>query len=73
MRAVYGDKGGYGWKHNQIVGAQIIVVPAYEQDAVARSGDPSSKGGDSCKAHYSCGQPIVSTWPQASNNGLLNR
>ena len=36
MRAVYGDKGGYGWKLNQIVGAQIIVVPAYEQDEAAR-------------------------------------
>lgn len=36
MRAVYGDKGGYGWKLNQIVGAQIIVVPAFEQDAASR-------------------------------------
>jgi len=36
MRQIYGDKGGYGWKHNQIVGAQIIVVPAFEQDAAAR-------------------------------------
>ena len=33
---IYGDKGGFGWKHNQIVGAQIIVVPAFEQDAAAR-------------------------------------
>ncbi len=32
MRAIYGDKGGFGWKKDQIVGAQIIVVPAYEQD-----------------------------------------
>ena len=32
MRTVYGDKGGFGWKKDQIVGAQIIVVPAYEQD-----------------------------------------
>ena len=32
MRAVYGDKGGFGWKQDQIVGAQIIFVPAYEQD-----------------------------------------
>ncbi|MEO8103939.1 MAG: DUF3365 domain-containing protein [Betaproteobacteria bacterium] len=35
LRAIYGDKGGFGWKHNQIVGAQIIVVPAFEQDAAA--------------------------------------
>ena len=35
MRQIYGDKGGFGWKHNQIVGAQIIVVPAFEQDAAA--------------------------------------
>lgn len=33
---IYGDKGGFGWKHNQIVGAQIIVVPAFEQDTAAR-------------------------------------
>ncbi len=32
MRAIYGDKGGFGWKKDQIVGAQIIMVPAYEQD-----------------------------------------
>lgn len=32
MRTIYGDKGGFGWKKDQIVGAQIIVVPAYEQD-----------------------------------------
>ena len=32
MRVIYGDKGGFGWKQDQIVGAQIIVVPAYEQD-----------------------------------------
>ena len=25
---IYGDKNGFGWKHNQIVGAQIIVVPS---------------------------------------------
>ncbi len=36
MRAIYGEKGGYGWKLNQIVGAQIIVVPAFEQDAAAK-------------------------------------
>jgi HAMP domain-containing protein len=24
----YGDKGGFGWKLNEIVGAQIIIVPA---------------------------------------------
>jgi protein-histidine pros-kinase len=36
MRQIYGDKGGFGWKHNQIVGAQIIVVPAYEQDATVK-------------------------------------
>lgn len=32
MRVIYGDKGGFGWKQGQIVGAQIIVVPAYEHD-----------------------------------------
>lgn len=32
MRAIYGDKGGFGWKQDQVVGAQIIFVPAYEQD-----------------------------------------
>lgn len=37
MRQIYGDKGGFGWKHNQIVGAQIIVVPAFEQDAAAKT------------------------------------
>jgi two-component system, cell cycle response regulator len=37
MRQIYGDQGGFGWKLNQIVGAQIIVVPAFEQDAVAES------------------------------------
>ena len=35
MRAIYGDKGGFNWKLNQVVGAQIIVVPAYEQDKAA--------------------------------------
>lgn len=33
MRVIYGDKAGFGWKQNQIVGAQIIVVPAYEHDS----------------------------------------
>lgn len=37
MRVIYGDKGGFGWKLNQIVGAQIIVVPAFEQDADSAS------------------------------------
>ncbi|HEX9392296.1 MAG TPA: DUF3365 domain-containing protein [Usitatibacteraceae bacterium] len=32
MRAVYGDKGGFGWKLDQTVGAQIVMVPAYEKD-----------------------------------------
>ncbi|MDH3389909.1 MAG: DUF3365 domain-containing protein [Gammaproteobacteria bacterium] len=27
MRAVYGDDGGFGWKLNQIVGTQMVVVP----------------------------------------------
>ncbi len=36
LRQIYGDKGGFGWKLNQIVGAQIIVVPAFEQDAAAK-------------------------------------
>lgn len=36
MRQIYGDTGGYGWKQNQIVGAQIIVVPAFEQDTAAK-------------------------------------
>lgn len=35
MRQIYGDNGGFGWKLNQIVGAQIIVVPAFEQDTAA--------------------------------------
>ena len=35
MRQIYGDNGGFGWKLNQVVGAQIIVVPAFEQDAIA--------------------------------------
>lgn len=35
MRQIYGDKGGFGWKLDQVVGAQIIVVPAFEQDAAA--------------------------------------
>ena len=27
MRAIYGDTGGYGWKLNEVVGTQIVVVP----------------------------------------------
>ncbi|MBT3203568.1 MAG: DUF3365 domain-containing protein [Gammaproteobacteria bacterium] len=27
MLAIYGDKGGFGWKLNEIVGTQIVVVP----------------------------------------------
>lgn len=27
MLAIYGDKGGFGWKLNEIVGAQMVVVP----------------------------------------------
>jgi protein-histidine pros-kinase len=27
MRAIYGDKGGFGWRLNEIVGAQMVVVP----------------------------------------------
>lgn len=27
MRAIYGDKGGFGWKLNEIVGTQMVVVP----------------------------------------------
>lgn len=27
MRAIYGDKGGFGWHLNEIVGAQMVVVP----------------------------------------------
>jgi len=27
MRAIYGDKGGFGWKLNEIVGTQIVAVP----------------------------------------------
>lgn len=37
MRQIYGDKGGFGWKLDQIVGAQIITVPAFEQDAANAS------------------------------------
>jgi HAMP domain-containing protein len=32
----YGDKGGFGWKLNEIVGAQIIIVPASKVFAEAR-------------------------------------
>ena len=27
MRKLYGDSNGYGWKHNEIIGAQIVSVP----------------------------------------------
>lgn len=27
MRAIYGDQGGFGWKLNEIVGTQMVVVP----------------------------------------------
>ncbi len=27
MRAIYGDKGGFGWKINEVVGTQMVVVP----------------------------------------------
>jgi methyl-accepting chemotaxis protein len=27
MRAIYGDKGGFGWKMNEIVGTQMVEVP----------------------------------------------
>jgi protein-histidine pros-kinase len=27
MRAIYGDTGGYGWKLNEVVGMQMVVVP----------------------------------------------
>jgi len=27
MRAIYGDKGGFGWKLNEIVGTQMVTVP----------------------------------------------
>ncbi len=27
MRAIYGDSGGYGWKLNEVVGTQMVVVP----------------------------------------------
>lgn len=27
MRKLYGDSNGFGWKHNEIVGAQIVSVP----------------------------------------------
>jgi protein-histidine pros-kinase len=27
MRAIYGDEGGFGWKLNEIVGTQMVVVP----------------------------------------------
>ena len=27
MRAIYGDEGGFGWKLNEIIGTQIVVVP----------------------------------------------
>ena len=27
MRAIYGDEGGFGWKLNEVVGTQMVVVP----------------------------------------------
>lgn len=27
MLEIYGDKGGFGWKHNEIVGTQLVSVP----------------------------------------------
>jgi protein-histidine pros-kinase len=27
MVKIYGDANGFGWKHNEIVGAQIVTVP----------------------------------------------
>lgn len=27
MRAIYGDKGGFGWKLNEVVGTQMVVAP----------------------------------------------
>jgi protein-histidine pros-kinase len=27
MRAIYGDRGGFGWKLNEVVGTQMVVVP----------------------------------------------
>jgi Protein of unknown function (DUF3365) len=33
----YGDKQGFGWTHNQLVGAQIVVVPTYEQEQATHS------------------------------------
>jgi len=27
MRAIYGDKNGYGWKLNEVVGTQLVSVP----------------------------------------------
>lgn len=27
MRAIYGDQGGFGWKLNEVVGTQMVVVP----------------------------------------------
>jgi len=27
MRAIYGDKGGFGWRLNEVVGTQMVVVP----------------------------------------------
>ena len=27
MRAIYGDTGGYGWKLNEVVGTQMVMVP----------------------------------------------
>ena len=27
MRAIYGDKGGFGWKLNEVVGTQMVAVP----------------------------------------------
>ncbi len=36
MLTVYGDANGFGWKHNEIVGAQIVTVP---MDSPIRNAD----------------------------------
>jgi protein-histidine pros-kinase len=36
MLKVYGDANGFGWKHNEVVGAQVVTVP---MDVPLRSAD----------------------------------
>ncbi len=37
MLAIYGSKNGFGWKHNEVVGAQVISVPMSLPQRVANT------------------------------------